>query len=82
MMFVVAAVPFEGIDARPREMATPGDGSTGAFGRRTAKEFAMKIYMLPLIVAALSLSACGTTGSDRALSGGGIGAGTGAALGA
>jgi hypothetical protein len=42
----------------------------------------MKIYMLPLIVAALSLSACGTTSGDRALSGGGIGAGTGAALGA
>jgi osmotically inducible lipoprotein OsmB len=42
----------------------------------------MKTYMLPLAVAALLLSACGTTGTDRALSGGGIGAGAGAAVGA
>ena len=42
----------------------------------------MKIYVLPLVVAALALAACGTTGGDRALSGGGIGAGAGAAIGA
>jgi surface antigen len=42
----------------------------------------MKIYIIPLIVAGLTLSACGTTSGDRALSGAGIGAGTGAALGA
>lgn len=42
----------------------------------------MKIFIVPLMVVGLSLSACGTTGGDRALSGGGIGAGAGAALGA
>jgi osmotically inducible lipoprotein OsmB len=42
----------------------------------------MKFFVFPLIVAAMSLSACGTTGTDRALSGGGIGAGAGAAVGA
>jgi len=42
----------------------------------------MKIYAFPLIVAALSLSACGTSGGDRAVSGAGIGAGAGAVLGA
>ena len=42
----------------------------------------MKIFIVPLIVGMLSLSACGTTGGDRAVSGGAIGAGAGAALGA
>jgi hypothetical protein len=42
----------------------------------------MKTYRIPLIALALLLSACGTTGSDRALSGGAIGAGAGAAVGA
>lgn len=43
----------------------------------------MKVYLVPIFaVALLSLSACGTTGSDRALSGAGIGAGTGAVVGA
>ena len=42
----------------------------------------MKIFIVPLIVAGLALSACGSTGGDRALSGAGTGAGTGAVLGA
>lgn len=42
----------------------------------------MRIYIVPLIVLALSLSACGTTRGDRAISGGAIGAGAGAAVGA
>lgn len=42
----------------------------------------MKIYNVSVMVIALLLSACGTTGSDRAISGGGIGAGAGAAVGA
>lgn len=43
----------------------------------------MKVYLVPIFaVALLSLSACGTTGTDRALSGAGIGAGAGAAVGA
>ena len=42
----------------------------------------MKIFIVPLIVVGLTLSACGSTGGDRALSGAGIGAGTGAVIGA
>jgi osmotically inducible lipoprotein OsmB len=42
----------------------------------------MRIFNVSLIALALSLSACGTTGGDRALSGGAIGAGAGAAVGA
>jgi uncharacterized membrane protein len=46
------------------------------------REKIMKLSMIPLAVIVLALSACGTTRSDRALSGAGIGAGAGAALGA
>jgi osmotically inducible lipoprotein OsmB len=42
----------------------------------------MRIFNVSLIALALTLSACGTTGTDRALSGGAIGAGAGAAVGA
>jgi hypothetical protein len=62
-------------------MATSGNGMNGA-SRRSAQENTMKFLIVPLMIVGLSLSACGTTGSDRALSGAGIGAGAGAALGA
>ena len=42
----------------------------------------MRILIIPLFVGMLFLSACGTTGTDRAVSGGAIGAGAGAAVGA
>src|SRR5690242_9235445 len=41
----------------------------------------MKRMMLLAVVGAFALSACGTTPGDRAVSGGLIGAGTGAAIG-
>jgi osmotically inducible lipoprotein OsmB len=46
------------------------------------KDSTMRIFNVSLIALALALSACGTTGGDRALSGGAIGAGAGAAVGA
>ncbi len=42
----------------------------------------IRILPLSAIVATLSLAACGTTTSDRAISGAGIGAAGGAAVGA
>ena len=42
----------------------------------------MRIILAPAFVAALMLSACGTNPGDRAVSGGLLGAGAGAAIGA
>lgn len=42
----------------------------------------MRILIILFFVGMFSLSACGTTGTDRAVSGGAIGAGAGAAIGA
>lgn len=42
----------------------------------------MRIKLLALAVASLSLAACGSSPTDRTVSGAGIGAGTGAAIGA
>jgi uncharacterized membrane protein len=50
--------------------------------REALSEKTMRVSMIPLAAIVLALSACGTTGSDRALSGAGIGAGAGAVVGA
>jgi hypothetical protein len=49
--------------------------------RKTMSTHSRRVGLSAFVVLALAISACGTTPGDRALSGGLLGAGTGAAIG-